>query len=347
MKKNYIPVDAAGLGCFASGSPVIYIVEERANPSADYFILPAVMTAALRVVRCCFDDLPSPGDLNGAAIVFVRYIAPQWARLVEKVRPRLHSLALFIDDDVLDITASAGMPWRYRFKLARLAAWRRHWLRRQGAELWVSTPWLQRKYLEWNPRLILPSPAVQPVPGCRLFYHGTASHRAEIAWLRPVVDEVMRRDQRISFEIVGGSDVVRLYSGIPRVSVVHAMRWLSYEAFLSAPGRHIGLVPLLDTPFNRARSYTKFFDITRCGAVGIYSRNSACAEVVRHGMDGLVAELEQNAWIEAIVKLAGDENLRRSLLQNAEARVAELEDRARISYQGLLGMSEPKNNSSA
>jgi glycosyltransferase involved in cell wall biosynthesis len=184
--------------------------------------------------------------------------------------------------------------------------------------------------------LVLPSPAADTTTLRRVFYHGTASHDAEKRWLRPIVAEAVRRDDRLVFEIIGGQRVNRLYRGLPRVSVVHQMTWSAYQAFIAFPGRHIGLAPLLDSPFNRARSYTKFFDITHCGAVGIYSPNGACAEVVRHGMDGLLVELEEEAWVEAILSLVRDEPLRRGLLRNARARLGELRDVAQRGYAELI-----------
>ncbi|OGS99279.1 MAG: hypothetical protein A3F73_06555 [Gallionellales bacterium RIFCSPLOWO2_12_FULL_59_22] len=324
-------------GSHQKGVPgTVYLVEEQCNPSTDYFVLPAVSAGRHRVVRCGFADLPPSADLDGAAVVFVRYVPPAWAKLVEAVRPRLRRLAFFMDDDVLEVGASAGLPWRYRFKLARLATWRSSWLQRQAAELWVSTPYLQLKYSGWRPRLVLPSPA----PGCtdvrRIFYHGTASHAAEIRWLRPVVEEALRRDERLAFEVAGGRDVHRLYRGVQRATVVHPMKWPAYRAFLDMPWRHVGLVPLLDMPFNRARSYTKFFDITRCGAVGIYAPDSACADVIRHGVDGLVVAQEPEAWVEAILHLAQDEPQRSAMFGNAEKKMTGLADRAQRGYAELM-----------
>jgi glycosyltransferase involved in cell wall biosynthesis len=215
------------------------------------------------------------------------------------------------------------MPWHYRFKLARLAARRSGWLRRQRAELWVSTPWLQHKYAAWQPRLVPPTVLPASNDTCRVFYHGSKSHAAETRWLKPVMAAALQRDARLSFEIVGGTDVYRLYRDLPRVSVVHPMKWPAYQAFLAMPGRHVGLVPLLDLPFNQARACTKFFDITRCGAVGIYSPGCACDEVVRHESEGLVVPLEQTAWADAILRLAGDSGLRQKLLLNAQSRQRE------------------------
>jgi hypothetical protein len=312
---------AAGLPLKVAATGVTYLVEEQENPSTDFFVLPALKASGCRVVRCGFADVPSAADLMGVTVVFVRYVPARWLKRVQAVRPTLAGIVFFMDDDVLDEHAAAGMPWRYRLKLARLATWRRSWLVQQGAALWVSTPWLQQKYAAWQPRLLLPQPLQAPLDVRRVFYHGTASHEAEIRWLRPVLEQALRRDERLVFEIVGGSGVYKLYRGLARVTIVHPMKWPAYQAFLTMPGRHIGLAPLLDLPFNRARSHTKFFDITRSGAVGIYADNSACASVVRHGVDGLVLAMDDpESWVQAIVQLAQDEPQRQRLLSNAQGR---------------------------
>jgi hypothetical protein len=308
----------------AAKSGVAYLVEERINPSAEYFIIPMLSACGFRIVRCGFADIPAPADIRGAVVIFVRYVPPNWLKLVESVRPHLRALAFFMDDDVLEIGASVGMPWRYRFKLGRLATGQAGWLRRQNAELWVSTPYLKAKYADWEPKLVLPYPVTTPHDVRRVFYHGSASHAAEIRWLGSVMEEVLSRDRRLTFEIVGGQDVYRLYRGLPRVNVVHPMRWGAYQHFLSMPGRHIGLAPLLDLPFNRARSYTKFFDITRCGAVGIYSSDSVYSEVISDGINGLLVKLVKKEWVEAILSLALDEPRRQDLLRNAVIKSSEL-----------------------
>lgn len=300
----------------------VYVVEEVANPSTDYFVLPACQGQGRRVHRCGFPEVPEPSALHGAAVVFVRYLPAAWRKRVEQVRDRLAALIYFMDDDLLDVQASAGLPWRYRYKLYSLATWHAGWLRRVGATMWVSTRWLSQKYLDWEPHVVSPRPLPARSPGCRLFYHGTASHGAEIGWLRPVVEQILLADPGTSFEIVGGPAVARLYRALPRVTVVHPMRWTAYQPFLDLQGRQVGLAPLLDAPFNRARSHTKFFDITRAGAVGVYSLNSACAEVVRNGIDGVLLPMEPKAWVETVLALARDAELRARMIRNAHAALA-------------------------
>jgi hypothetical protein len=100
--------------------------------------------------------------------------------------------------------------------------------------------------------------------------------------------------------------------------------------------RHIGLNPLLDIPFNQARSYTKFFDITRCGAVGVYSPLSACSAIIEHQQHGLIVGLEQAAWAKAILSLTQDEVYWQTLLRNAQLKMLELTLAAQITNANLL-----------
>lgn len=320
----------------AAFSTVVYLVEERRNPSTDFFVLPAFAAAGCQVVRCGAESVPEPSALQGAVVVFVRYIPQSWRSVLDSLRPRLQRLIFFMDDDVLDPRAAVGMPWRYRFKLARMSARHKRWLLRIGAELWVSSPFLQQKYAAWNPVVILPHPVPVRDDHCHVFYHGSASHAAEMRWLRPVIAEALRQEDRLTFEVIGGSDVHRIYRGMPRVQVVHPLRWPAYQAFLARPGRHVGLAPLLDLPFNRARSFTKFFDITGCGAVGIYAQQSEAARIVADQGEGLVVPMDPAAWVDAILRLAGDEPFRLKLLAGAQRRQALLAQQALQGYASLL-----------
>lgn len=308
-----------------------FVVQEVANPSSDYYIVPrAKQGGPVRVFNQ--SERPTEAELAGATVIFVRYVPREWLRFISRNRSAVRRLVYFMDDDLLDPRASRSMPWRYRYKLLRLATIRKSWLRRMGAEVWVSTPYLARKYAEWNPTVIAPIPLAEQVAAKRasgssivkIFYHGTASHLAEMKWLRPIVEDVLQQVPGVSFEIIGTAVVNRLYRALPRVSVVHPMSWSGYQAFCRGSERHIGLAPLLPSPYNAARSHTKFFDIERCGAAGIYSRVAPFADFVNHGEDGLLVDNDPQAWAEAIVRLANDAGERGRLTEGARRRVARL-----------------------
>jgi hypothetical protein len=287
--------------------------------------------------------------LDGAFVVFVRYVTHPWRKLIEQHRSKLAGLAYFFDDDIPDVKAGAGLPLKYRFKLYRHGARHFNWLLSQDATLWVSTPYLQKKYQTkhqiqeteakvmgldqasppQSPIVLTPRQLPQVAPPhnpqlqsqqavsirdgieglgqpterdeygqgvqegqsgpyhqceryeqsdqhnqnsspasnrrCRVFYHATASHRAEIEWLFPVMERVLAKAPHIEFEIVGDAKTRKLYQKLPRTTTVNPMSWLEYQRFLCEPARRkvrsIGLAPHLPTPFNAARSYTKVFDI--------------------------------------------------------------------------------------
>lgn len=303
----------------ANGCVVVswVLVEQGENPSSDYFVKPALVNESVQILRLDSGAAPISVGL-GCNLVFVRYLTPQWRRWVEQNRDALGRLVFFMDDDLFDATAHRGLPLRYRWKLHRLARRHEGWLRRMGAELWVSTSWLAEKYKNWNPRVLAPQ---SPYGGCEpqktFFYHGSASHMEEIRWLVPVVEEVLKRDPTFSFELIGNTKIRQLFAHLPRVHVLQPMSWPAYKALVSRPGRIIGLAPLLPNTFNQARSPTKFFDITQAGAVGVYADHPVYQTVVEHERNGLLLPMEPKAWADAIVQLGNDEALRGEMLGQA------------------------------
>jgi hypothetical protein len=309
----------------------VYLVEERENPSTDFFVLPQFKSDDFVVSRCNFNEVVSAAELDGAIVVFVRYLPKAWRQLISQNRAILKALYFFMDDDVLDFNTSKGMPLRYRWKLLKFASFHKNWLLKQNALLWVSTPYLQNKYQAWSPRLIEPKPIELNKKMVKVFYHGSASHQAEIEWLLPVIKIVLERNSSVCFEIVGGQSVYKLFKGVPRVQVIHPMGWEAYQHFISQPGRHIGLAPLLDNAFNRARSYTKVFDITQAGAVGIYSEGSENARFIKkqslemQPYFGQLLPMNQELWADAIIELATHSILQEKRLKRAHSLVNDFE----------------------
>ncbi|MFB9846583.1 glycosyltransferase family 1 protein [Oceanisphaera arctica] len=235
-------------------------------------------------------------------------------------------LVLFMDDDLFDLRPHTGLPIRYRWKLYRLAWRHQAWLKKMGAELWVSTPWLAEKYVSWQPTVLQPQSPYSGVGSGlsaqkTLFYHGSASHSQELEWLYPMVEQVLNQDHTLSFELIGNSKVRNRFTALPRVHVLYPMEWPAYQALLSRPGRTIGLAPLLENRFNAARAHTKFFDITQAGAVGIYADHPVYRSIIRHQHNGVLLPMDQQAWADEILRLSNDEQSRKKMLENAKHQV--------------------------
>ncbi|WP_341582296.1 glycosyltransferase [Marinobacter metalliresistant] len=299
--------------------PRIKIVHQNPNPSTEFFIRPFWAEARAAVDYYRFDELPAPSELSGAVVVFVRYVPPAWKAVLK--RHPAQQVVFFMDDDLFDWRAFQGMPWHYQRKLFGLAWRHQRWLREIGAELWVSSLWLADKYASWNPEILEPGnphgaaaefsdPAIKTI-----FYHGSASHRGELEWLMPVVEQVLAARADVCFEVIGDRKVRDRFAHLHGVHVVHPMSWPAYKAFIQRPGRTIGLAPLRDTTFNAARAPTKFYDITAAGAVGLYADTPVYRRLVAHGKNGLLLPMDSpQVWVEAALDLLDDREKRKALV---------------------------------
>ncbi len=300
----------------------VIVVEERPNPSSDFFVLPYLQHNGASVCRLSFTDTVEPDRLAGVSLIFVRYVPLAWRRLVDNAGGRIAQVVLFIDDDVLDPAASTGMPWRYRLKLWRLSYQAIGWLKRHNAALWVANSYLAQKYRYWQPLTLCAMPlAMEQEAAVTLFYHGSSSHQAEARWLLPVITDALKRVPALSFEIIADKKMARLYRGVHKTHVLNPMSWPSYQTLLHRQRYDIGLAPLLPLPFNQARSVTKFFDITCAGAAGIYADSPIYAAVVQH-KTGIRLPMQPELWSDTIVALATNKAQRQQLYTAAKQQIA-------------------------
>jgi hypothetical protein len=284
----------------------VLLLEVEANPSSANLLQPWF---AHQGWPCTVWRGEAPPLADGDLVVIVRYLKAGWRQAIESGRARLAGVAYFMDDDLWDASTWRGLPRDYRQRLRSRALRHGPWLDRHCTALWVGTEALAAKYAAWSPRVIAlaPGPALlAQVDAVQVAYHGTASHGAEIEWLHPVMAEVLARCPQVHFELFGDKRVAALYRELPRVAVLHPMRWPNYLAYSAATRRQIGLAPLLPTPFNAARGVVKFFDFARMGAVGVFSARPPYQGFVHDGIDGLLLPDEPARWVEALVALAGD-----------------------------------------
>jgi hypothetical protein len=304
----------------AEGQRVV-LLEWEPNPSSAHLLVPWLTQQGRTLVHQRV-DVPELRD--GDLVVIVRYLTPAARGAIEAMARRLAGVVYFMDDDLWDASAWRGLPRDYRRRLQARALSHRPWLQRHANALWVSTPALAAKYAAWSPRTVplVMNPsllhATEPVWAA---YHGTASHAAEIEWLRPVIAQALDRCPVLHVEIFGDRQVASMYRALPRVAVLHPMTWPAYQAYTGATRRDIGLAPLRPGAFNAARGAVKFLDYARMGAVGLYSDVPPYAGFVRDGIDGLLLPDDPASWADALVALATDAPRRRGLAQAVRERV--------------------------
>lgn len=291
---------------------------EIATPTLDYYF-PHSADSIRLVGDQVLDFEPVPGDW----VVIVRSVSlPIWNHLLS-FRPRLSGLAWFIDDDLSAGITDLSLPLRYRMRNWALRRKVERHILPHVAQVWVANQRLTRCYPDavlWSPTGLPATPPMRVI-----FYHGSASHGREILFLRRVIEALQRQRQDTVFELFGGTRTRKLFRGIPRVRVIHPVPWPDYLA-ITAPGDYtIGLAPLLAGPFNEARTWTKFLEITRLGAAGIYSDHPAFREgPIVDRENGFLLKDDPATWVSRILELLDDPVLMIHVVARARESVAGL-----------------------
>jgi hypothetical protein len=203
---------------------------------------------------------------------------------------------------------------------------------RRAALVTVSTPVLAEVYRMVNARVqvvpnLLPDalwkqakPPTRPVTAVLLA--ATSSHQPDLAPLETALTELARKMAgKVRFVFYGCPPAGDSFPGA--TILPFAPDYAAYAARLPRLGCTIGLAPLADTPFNRAKSPVKWMEYAVAGATGIFADLPPYRDVVTPGETGLLAGSDPKAWVEALSHLIGDAALRRRLATQAMAAVAE------------------------
>lgn len=295
-------------------SGIVIVLAPGTIPTVDFYLTPRLSGLPEdSVFRFDSRTLPGPALLPaGAFVVIVRHAAPTWLHLLQEQRSSLSGVAFLMDDDIPAAWRCADVPLDYGLWTTGRYMRVRHLLSRVCDRVWVSTHALWARYP--GARVVPPlefCPARSPAPpGTRRWgYHGTRIHDREAHWLLPVVKAVQNTVPDAEFEIFGGGRIVRQFAGIPRVRVLPPVPWPAYVAHCLGSNLAVGVAPLLPGHFNAARSHTKFFDITRCGAVGVFSAREPYASALAPAGASLLAD-DPGAWSEEITRLLTHDTLR-------------------------------------
>jgi len=104
----------------------------------------------------------------------------------------------------------------------------------------------------------------------------------------------------------------------PRATVLpFTTDYVAYAARLPRLGLAIGLAPLADTPFNRAKSPIKWMEFANCGLAGIFADLPPYQAVVEQERTGLLVGPAPEDWCEALTRLVRDAPFRRRLAEQA------------------------------
>ena len=213
---------------------------------------------------------------------------------------------------------------------------------RRASLVTVSTPVLAKAFGRYASRVrvvpnFLPDRLWRPVPPpdravAAVGFAATPSHAPDLKRLEPALSQLCASpDFSGRFVFYGCLPSAGSFPTATRLPF--APDYAAYAAKLPRLGLAIGLAPLADTAFNRAKSAVKWQEYAAIGAAGIYADLPPYQAVVEDGQTGLLVGPDPEAWAEAVARLTRDATLRRSLAQNAREAL----DRShRLSDQAAL-----------
>jgi hypothetical protein len=317
-----------GVARLHSGKPIrqVVIVVAGENPSFDYYFAPRFGLHPSPPVRR-YDLFASRRELAGISwastfVIFCRYVNNAWLRVVREHQAQLAGIGLFVDDDIEAMAAAPELSWLYKLMLRRRAIlpWRA--LTPMLDQVWVSTPYLADRWRAMSPRILGPVADVMdlsatPTPSSQIVIgvHASGSHRADKAWLEPVVRGVLAASPHVTFEIVVERGRDWRWSEDPRVQIIPFRSWPKYRADTAGQGRDILLAPFRPTAVNAARAEVKRIDAARCGAALLVSDQVVYQVSAAEAQLGMVVPLDIGSWTNAILSLAADTDRRRMLVK--------------------------------
>ena len=192
-----------------------------------------------------------------------------------------------------------------------------------SAETWFSTPELAEVYADVAPRRAIVPNALDPriwrdfrhppQPGwgrpLRFLYMGTHTHAVDFALIRPALERLAaERPDAFEVTVIGVAPDLAPAPWLARVSppadaIVYPrfVRWLRRQGPFD-----VGLAPLVETPFNRAKSDIKLLDYAALGLLPVVSDAPAYRHDARAADLIVVADGTTESWFAALQRIVDD-----------------------------------------
>lgn len=250
---------------------------------------------------------------SGANLVLCRTLPEPALRWLERERAHFDCVFYLIDDDLAAASGDTTLPPEYRARMATAAAGQARLLALADEVVACSDRLAERCRARHDSVRVMTPPMIAPLPALahfahgpageqpwRIGFHGTRAHLADLGHIAPALRAIQHERGDTELELMLGEHVPVALADLPRTHCPAPLPWQKFRAYQARRRVHIGLAPLLDTPFNRGKSFIKFLDIAAMGGVGVYSRRSPYTEIVEEGVNGLLAGDDPDEWRQKI-----------------------------------------------
>lgn len=305
------------------------VLSDGARPTEDIYFLasaaPGLRLRGVAVERVAVSGSFGASRLHGgtllkryagANLLLCRSLPLGWLRWLERHRNAFGSIAYLIDDDITAAANDVALPAAYRRRMARIAKYQPRLLA-LADEVVASSDQLARCFFKEHANVqVLTPPLTAQLPSLAHFvlppsasanwkigFYGTRAHLTDLQHIAPALQQMQSQRSDTHIEIMLGQYTPESLITLPRLDVRSPLSWEAFKIYQQDHRCHIGLAPLLDTPFNRGKSFIKFMDIAAMGGVGIYSNRYPYTEVVNHGRNGLLVNDTPIEWRSALEHL--------------------------------------------
>lgn len=262
-------------------------------------------------------------------IVMQRPDQPESIALALAMREKFHCPLVFeIDDDIYDV-AESSTSYKYWYPGSPLRAMAEIFMKEADA-ITTTTSVLKDVYKDLNPDIyILPNyqdeddwKNIKPMSHNNdkviIGWQGSSTHYDDLRLIRRPLKKILRNYPNVEIHILGAK--VDFMVGVERCKL--STDWVDVEKFptyLNSLGFDIGIIPVVDRPFNRGKSNIKWQEYSLANIPTIAS-NVGEYKAIKHNVTGLLAYSESE-WYFYLEQLIKDANLRKSLAKEAKQTV--------------------------
>ncbi len=159
-----------------------------------------------------------------------------------------------------------------------------------------------------------PPPTLKSNDRVVLGWAGGSSHVEDLNILVDVVTQLLARYPFVEFAFAGGPPVLP-FGADERISQLESTDIENYPTLLER--FDIGLIPLVDTTFNRAKSDLKFIEYSMVGIPSVVSKLEPYLRSVKHGENGFLASNAKD-WLKSLIRLIESPELRLEVADRAQ-----------------------------
>lgn len=164
----------------------------------------------------------------------------------------------------------------------------------------------------------------KPEGWLRIGYTGCSNHRKDLELIREPMSAILKEFPNVQFFITPQPEPSGYFTGWPGVpNMGFVAKWVQineYPKFLKSWDLDIGIAPLQDNDFNRAKSNLRWLEYSALHIPTVASRVYPFRHSIKDGDDGLIANTSQQ-WYDALRMLIVDAEKRKAIGEAAYRRV--------------------------